>query len=206
MILNNFNEAMTYAAASEPFRIEKAILYTYGKKQGDIYFLGMRGTDQSFDPNDLIGLPTCAKAALTLDNNYFRAVKSALLTEVPAGSDVVIVAHSLGGMVAQQLAADDEVKNHCNFLNILTIGSPFVPVHGRACPLRRIADVGDAVPLFTPVGVLTFFLGGGVKRENGGYLGHFVLAHTDSYRYSQKWFKYDVFGNVNGGHTVEIIG
>lgn len=205
MLLPNLNKAMCYAAASETFRIVNAVLYNYGKKQGDVYLLALRGTDQSFDPNDVLSLPTCVKASAGKPNNYYEAVKNEMLNSIPKDSDVVIIGHSLGGMVAQQIVADEDIKNHCNILNLLTIGSPFVMIKGRTCPLHRIADRFDAIAGLSPAGIGNIFLGGGLIYENGGYFGRPVLAHTDSYRYSQKWFKYDCFGVKNGGHTLEIL-
>ena len=134
-------------------------------------------------------------------NIYFDKVKKDMLAAIPAGASVVMTGHSLGGMVAQQIVADKQMKETFEFLNLLNIGSPFVPLEGRECPLRRFADRADIVP----------WLGRSFKAnlktekpvfKSNGYFGKIVKAHTDSYRESASWRVYDAFGELNGGRII----
>lgn len=61
-----------------------------------------------------------------LDNPYIKAVVKAMKKNIPAGSDVVFYGHSLGGMIAQEAAADKTIKRMYNVTNTVTFGSPLI--------------------------------------------------------------------------------
>lgn len=195
------NDAMRFAASRENFEIHKSVLYTPGEPEKDIYFVAMRGTNRSFDKNDILGIHTCLMAFLSKPNIYFDKVKKDMLAKIPKGSAVVMTGHSLGGMIAQQIVADKGMKENFDFLNLLNIGSPFVPLEGRECPFHRFADKADIVP----------WLGRSIKAnlktqkpvfKSNGYFGKIIAAHTDSYRESDSWRVYDPFGELNGGRVI----
>lgn len=199
--LRNVNEAMQFAASRETFEIHKAVLYAPGEDDKDVYLIALRGTDRSFDKTDVLGIHSCLMAFLSKPGIYFQTVKEEMLKVIPAGAYVVMIGHSLGGMIAQQIVADKELGDRCRFLNALNIGSPYVPVKSRACPLHRMAERADIVP----------WLGFSVRAnlfkakpvfKNDGYFGQIEKAHTDAYRNSASWNPYDVFGVLNGGRVL----
>lgn len=201
--LRTLNDAMRLAASRDSFEIHPAEIRSASGGSESVYYVTMRGTNRSFDKNDVLGINTCLMAFLAKPNIYYDAVKKAMLEKIPAGSTVVMTGHSLGGMITQQIAADREIKEKFRFHSVVNIGSPFVPVEGRSCPLRRFADRADMIP----------WLGFSVKAnlvtekpvfKSNGYFGKVVAAHTDSYRESATWKHYDPLGILGGGHIIVL--
>lgn len=199
--LKVLNDTMHFASSRESYEIKKVSLHTPGREVRAAYLVAMRGTDRSFDKTDVLGLPVCAKSALAKHNIYFELVKNAMLADIPEGADVLLAGHSLGGMVAQQLAADGDLNRKFNIINLVTIGSPFVPVTGRSCPLRRFADKADFIPWLGKSFKANLVTEKPVFKSNG-YFGRVVAAHTDSYRLSDSWREYDSLGIINGGNVI----
>lgn len=199
--LNTFNDAMRFAASRDSYEIKKSILRCQGEAEREIYLVALRGTDRSFDKTDVLSVPVCLRSFLAKDNIYLDAVKKGIFAEIPSGSTLVLIGHSLGGMIAQQVAADSEINAAYTVLHLFNIGSPYVPVKGRKCTFRRAAEKADLIPwlgisiranLFTEKPV---FVG-------NGYFGRPVAAHTDAYRDSESWSVYDCFGELYGKHSI----
>ena len=202
--VTNVNEAMKFARSCNPFEIKKATLYTEGKKVGTVYVVGMTGTNNSLDTDDILCFQNCLRAGFNIDNSYKAEVKEAMFRQIPKDADVIFICHSLGGMVAQQLAADEEVKENFNILNTLAIGSPYVVQFSeKEGELHRMADSGDAIPYMSPAGVANFFLGN-FTYEDCGYFGNPDGAHNESYAKAENWNKYDCFGIENGTNYIVI--
>ncbi|WP_327266048.1 hypothetical protein OG444_35930 [Streptomyces sp. NBC_01232] len=73
-------------------------------------------------PQDLVG---AFDGLLRTDTTYTRAARKLLLRAgVPAGSELMIVGHSLGGLTAMNLAADVEVSSTYRVTHVITVGSP----------------------------------------------------------------------------------
>ena len=202
--VTNVNEAMVFARSSNPYSIRKATLYTDGKKVGTVYAVGMTGTNNSLDNDDILCFWNCLRAVLNLDNSYKAEVKESMFEQIPENSDVIFICHSLGGMVAQQLAADEEVKERFNILNTLAIGSPYVvQCSEKEGDLHRMADSGDAIPYLSTAGAANFFLGN-FTYEDCGYFGNPDGAHNESYAKAENWNKYDCFGIENGTNYIVL--
>ena len=199
--LKVFNDTMHFISGLENGIVKKAVLYTPGRDEREIYLVAMRGTDRSFDKTDVLGLPVCVKSALAKQNIYYDLIKKKMLAEIPESANVAIAGHSLGGMIAQQLAADAELNKKYNIINLMTIGSPFVKVTGRTCPLRRFADKADFIPWIGFSIKANLVTEKPVFRANG-YFGRVVAAHTDSYRNSHSWQEFDCLGVKNGGNVI----
>ena len=202
--IKTMNDAMRLASSRESFEIKKATLYVAGNAEKDVYVVAMRGTDRSFDKNDVLGIPVCLKSFIAKTNIYFEKAKDAIFNEIPVTSDIVFIGHSLGGMIAQQLAADVDINIRFNVKNLLTIGSPFVKVKGRICPFYRFADKADFIPWLGTSIVANLVTNKPVFKSNG-YFGKPVKAHTDSYRDSDSWREYDCYGVHNGTHALVFI-
>jgi pimeloyl-ACP methyl ester carboxylesterase len=119
---------------------------------------------------------------------------------VPKNANLVIAGHSLGGMIAQQVAANSEIKSRYNVLNTVCFGSPLLAAGSREGTVRRLGDVSDPVPYLS--GSLfnnTLWAIMGLNREDGGYGIRGITAHNQSYYRSDLWGKYDVTGTKYGG-------
>ena len=202
-VVYNLNDAMRLAESQTTFNIDRALLIDdYDEKQ--IFLITLRGTNQSLDKNDPLGIPTVMKAFFAKTNIYYESVKERIFAEIPQGASIVMIGHSLGGMIAQQIAADRTVKKNYKLLNVLAIGSPYVPINGRECPLHRFADKADVIP----------WLGFSVKANlrtakpafaYNGYIGKPVLAHTESYRDRSYWMRFDAMGEPFGRSRIALV-
>ena len=199
--LHTVNDAMRFAESITTFEINKAMLFTPGGGACEVYLVALRGTDKSWDKNDVLGIPACLRAFLNLKNIYFNEVKDAIINTVPCGYSLVLIGHSMGGMILQQIAADKEINEKYIVLNLLTIGSPFVRTFGRKCSFRRVADRADIFPWLGFSVVANIFTHRPVYKSNG-YFGNIDGAHTDSYRLSGTWLDYDCFGVYRGGNVI----
>ncbi len=109
-------------------------------------------------------------------------------------------------MIAQQVAAADAVKKGYNVLNTVTFGSPLISAGSREGTTKRLGDVSDAVPYLSATGSISKELWKiiGLQRENGGYGLDMGTAHTESYKRSDLWGKYDVTGTKNGDAVLTL--
>lgn len=80
------------------------------------------GLPSNSTPQDLIG---AFDGCLRSDTTYTRAARRLLLRAgVPAGSEVMFVGHSLGGLTAMNLAMDVELASAYRITHVVTLGSP----------------------------------------------------------------------------------
>lgn len=202
--LHTLNDAMHFAESRTSFEINKAALFTRGSEAQEVYLVALRGTNQSWDKNDVLSIPVCLKTFLNLNNIYFNEVKNAIINTVPRGSSLALVGHSLGGMILQQISADKEINEKYILLNLLNIGSPFVKTHGRTCPFRRFVEKTDLIPWLGFSVTANLFTHRPVFKSNG-YFGNPLGAHTDAYRLSPSWLDYDCFGIYKGGNVLVLL-
>ncbi|MCQ2462052.1 MAG: hypothetical protein MJ177_01445 [Clostridia bacterium] len=204
-IISNINEAYQFVGSCAPFKIRKAVLSSPLVGENSVYLVALRGTNQSMDTKDPLGLPAAALSGGGIRNIYFDLVKNAILKDVPAGEMLVFIGHSLGGMVCQQLGADKELKSRYRILNVLTFGSPYILFKGSKCPLHRMAERADILPVICSLAFFANPFMGNVRHESGGYYFNFLGAHCDSYEKSEVWRKYDCFGIENGTRTLTFV-
>lgn len=204
-IISNINEAYTFIADCAPYKIRKALLSVPGCEDISVWVIGLRGTNASMDRTDPLSLPVCIRSGCSRGNIFFSLVKEAIKKEIPAGENILYIGHSLGGMVCQQLGADEELKSTYKTLNVLTLGSPYVLFKGKKCPLHRMADRADIVPLLCSLASFANYFMGNVTHESAGYYFNLLGAHCDSYEKSEVWRKYDCFGIENGGRSLSLI-
>lgn len=166
--------------------------------EDDVYIVGMSGTDP-IALNSTTGVITDLLSGFEQDNKFVRNIKKVMFENIPEGSKVIVSGHSLGGMVAQQIAADTEVKDRYEILNVVAFGSPQVEGVNREGNVQRLGDTSDVVPYLS---VNTFrniiWQVKGLNKEDGGYFGRFITAHCQSYQRDDVWGGYDVLG-VKGG-------
>ena len=180
-----------------PITITKGTLKkTFSSKE--IYLVTLSGTEWVF--NQSTEALTDLFAGFNLGNAYYYNVVNVILQNIPKGANLVLAGHSLGGMIAQQVAADATIKAKYNVLNTVTFGSPLLAAGFREGTVKRLGDISDIVPLLsgnlfvTPIRALL-----GLNRENGGYYLKPITAHKESYKREDVWGSYDATGTKYGG-------
>ena len=192
-----------------PIGIVKAVLNQNGKEK-NVYIVALSGTEliwSDYTGLQSTGAVTDLLCGFNLDNPYIKAVVKAMKQNIPAGSDVVFYGHSLGGMIAQEAAADKTIKRMYNVTNTVTFGSPLIKLLSRREGLvRRMCDTSDIVPVLsvyslTPLAVIQYW---GSERfsEDGGYNSKWLAAHNESYLRQDVWGGYDVLGIKGGNATM----
>lgn len=199
--------ACNQAEHQGPFFITKGVFEYkewWWKTKKDVYVVALSGTDTDA-LNQSTGIWTDLLVGFEFDNRYIQNVKKAIMENVPAGSNIIVTGHSLGGMVAQQVASDSEIKSNYNVLNTVTFGSPLINGFKREGTVKRLGDTSDVVPFLS----LTTFTNviwqsAGLNREDGGYGLNLMGAHCESYNRADVWGAYDVTGTKNGGATLTL--
>lgn len=166
----------------------------------DVYLIGLSGTEFIF--NQPTGIITDLQVGFEQDNFYIQEVVDTLLEEVPQNSNIILVGHSLGGMIAQQASGNATLKSQYNILNVVSLGSPLINPFGREGTVKRLGDTADIVPLLSVHSVLLpIWQIVGLEREDGGYGLDFATAHMYSYLREDVWGDYDVLGFKGGNAT-----
>lgn len=172
-----------------------------GNSSKEVYLVTLSGTE--LVENQSTGYLTDLLVGFNQNNAYLRNVVSVIKTNIPAGSNLILSGHSLGGMVAQQVAANSEIKAKYNVLNTVTFGSPLISEGSRGGTVKRLGDVSDVVPYLSATGNIVWQVCG-LNRENGGYGTDVGSAHSDSYIRSDVWGKYDVTGTKYGSAKLSL--
>lgn len=202
--LKNINDDVEYIIYDDNLiDIHKASLYTDGKYICKVYVIGLMGSDFSTDKTHPNCVQNCFKSGFSAKNSYLEELKQMAVKKIPKNASVILIGHSLGGMIAQQFSADKEMKERYNILNVVCMGSPYVVVKDREGVLRRMGDSGDAVPYLSPVLLGNAFLGN-YQYENSGYFGNPGEAHLESYRTAEKWARYDCLGVKDGTSVLKV--
>lgn len=177
-----------------PIIVTKGICATNtGEKE--VYLITLSGTE--IVENQSTGYITDLKVGFNCNNAYLRNTVSVILNNIPRESNLILSGHSLGGMVAQQVAADNSIKKNYNVLNTVTFGSPMISKGRREGTVKRLGDIADIVPYLSVTGRPVSKVSG-LNRENGGYAANAYQAHVDSYIRSDIWGAYDVLGQKGG--------
>lgn len=185
-----------------PISIIKGTLTT-GSRTKIVYLVTLSGTELVFNQSTE-GL-TDLLSGFNLKSAYYYNVVDVITANVPRNANLILAGHSLGGMIAQQVAADLTIKARYNVLNTVCFGSPLLAAGFREGTVRRLGDISDPVPylsgnLFvTPLRAVM-----GLNRENGGYYFQPVTAHKKSYTRADVWGKYDVTGTKYGGTKLNL--
>lgn len=183
-----------------PIVVTKGKLITKSASK-EIYLITLSGTEQV--KNQSTGFWTDLKAGFNQDNAYLKNVVSVIKNNIPTGSNLILSGHSLGGMVAQQVAANTDIKSNYQILNTVTFGSPLISAGSREGTVKRLGDTADVVPYLSATGHIIWQICG-LNRENGGYGSNVIDAHLESYLRSDVWGSYDVLGYKNGTASMEL--
>ena len=191
-----------------PFSITKGTLNSKGwfgrVTKKDVYVVAISGTDTD-TKNQTTDIWTDLLVGFEFDNKYIQNVKKAMFENVPLGSNIIVTGHSLGGMVAQQVASDTAIKENYKILNTVTFGSPLINGFKREGTVKRLGDVKDVVP-YLSLSTFTNIIwqSAGLNKEDGGYGLNILGAHCESYNREDVWGAYDVTGTKNGKKTLTL--
>lgn len=198
----NATEIYTYVrdgynqGSQGPISITKGTLKS-GFSSKTVYLVTLSGTELVL--NQSTGVLTDLLSGFNLNNVYYANTVNIIKANVPRNANLIIAGHSLGGMIAQQVAADSGIKSRYNVLNTVCFGSPLLAAGSREGTVRRLGDVSDPVPYLS--GSLfnnTIWAIMGLNREDGGYGIRGITAHNQSYFRTDLWGRYDVTGTKYG--------
>ena len=185
-----------------PISITKGTLKT-GRTSKTVYLVTLSGTELVL--NQSTEVLTDLFSGFNLKSAYYSNVVKVITANVPRNANLVIAGHSLGGMIAQQVAADSTIKARYNVLNTVTFGSPLLSAGSREGTIKRLGDVSDVVPFLSVHTVInSIWALAGLNREDGGYYMRPITAHNESYFRTDIWGKYDVTGTKNGGARLTL--
>lgn len=170
----------------------------WGSEDKEVYVVALSGTETIVD-NQTTTVKEDLLSGFELSNEYATNVKNAIIDRIPAGSNIILAGHSLGGMVAQQVAADKYIKDNYEVLNTVTFGSPLIKGFTREGMVKRLGDSSDKNTFYSISSVLNIvWQYAGVNHEDGGYNGDSPAAHCDSYLREDVWGNYDCAGEKRG--------
>ena len=170
----------------------------WGAEDKEVYVVALSGTETIVE-NQTTTVKEDLLSGFELSNEYATNVKNAIIDRIPAGSNIILAGHSLGGMVAQQVAADKYIKDNYEVLNTVTFGSPLIKGFTREGMVKRLGDSSDKNTFYSISSVLNIvWQYAGVNHEDGGYNGDSSAAHCDSYLREDVWGNYDCAGEKRG--------
>lgn len=193
-----------YNSTVGPISITQGQLIANGSTKS-IYLVTLSGTQ--LKSNQATGIINDLQAAMSIEGAYVNAIVNAIRSSVPKGSNLILAGHSLGGMVAQQVAGNSTIKSEYNVLNTICFGSPLITFIWREGTIKRLGDTSDIVPilsvssLFVITAVWNYT---GLNRENGGYGTDLLGAHLRSYGRDNVWGRYDAVGVKYGNATIKV--
>ncbi|SHJ70566.1 lipase family protein [Pseudobutyrivibrio xylanivorans] len=170
----------------------------WGAEDKEVYVVALSGTETIVE-NQTTTIKEDLLSGFELSNEYKTNVKNAIIDRIPAGSNIILAGHSLGGMIAQQVAADKYIKDNYEVLNTVTFGSPLIKGFTREGMVKRLGDTSDKNPFYSVSTFLNIaWQYAGVNHEDGGYNGDSSAAHCDSYLREDVWGSYDCCGEKKG--------
>lgn len=219
IVCNNFSEIASITKKEyqefdgdyEPIGICKAKLINNNKIE-NVYLVTLLGTKFAYNKKSgwqATDIINDVLAGFDINNPYLDVVKNAILSTVPQGSKIVIFGHSLGGMVAQEVAGDTEIKDEYQILNTVAFGSPLCAYNnGREGVVKRMCDKRDIIPLLSKYTLTNYqkqMYGKEKIVEDGGYsFFSMIKAHCKSYQRSEIWGKYDTLGVLGGSNHISF--
>lgn len=195
---------LNYGNATGPISITKGTLKTSWSTK-TVYLVALSGTEMK--SGQATGIVNDLQAGFSIDGAYVNSVVSSMKTYIPSGSNIVFAGHSLGGMVAQQVSANDSIKSRYNILNTVTFGSPLITFIWREGSVQRLGDKSDIIPtlsISSLFAVTAAWNVAGLNREDGGYGMNLLGAHKDSYARADVWGRWNATGYKDSTGTITL--
>lgn len=209
--LKNFAKLAQYAGLGYNHGLKGPIIVTKGtlnrgSKKTPIYLVTLTGLELPTFTLQTTDVLTCGLAGEQLPNDFEKNVRKVMKEAIPKDANVVIVGHSLGGMVAQQVAANKSIQKRYHILNIVAYGSPVLFKGRIEGTMKRLGDVSDPVPYLSAETFKDFKVQNGTLQKEDSGIGFDVTfkAHRFSYIDEKTWGKYDVLGYKNGKATLSL--
>ena len=183
-----------------PISITHGRMVSRSGKSQNIYLVTFSGTELVM--NQSTDVIADLLSGFNLNNPYYYNAVKVIRANIKRGSKLVLAGTSLGGMVAQQVAANPTVKKEYQVLNTVGFGAPLLSQGFREGKIQCLGDWADPVPYFSintftaPVHSIL-----GLNRERSGIILP-IQAHCNSYIKDNVWGKYDAVGVRNGGTKI----
>jgi hypothetical protein len=173
-------DADGYNSSVGPISITQGFLGVNGTNT-PVYLVSLSGT--RFVSNQATGIINDLQAGFGIEGAYVTAVRNAIESSVPKNANLILSGHSLGGMVAQQVAGDGTIKNDYTVLNTVCFGAPLITFIWREGAVQRLGDTNDIIPTLS---ISSLFLVTGIWNIWG--------LNLHSYGRSDVWGSYSAFG------------
>lgn len=151
------------------------------------------------------GIAEDIQAAAGCGNLYSTAVESAILSIIPDGDTIILAGHSLGGMIAQEVAGFQSLTLR-EIGAILCLGSPVVVRINPLLPNRfwRLND--DTVPQTPPIGTLLAIIGNPEQEHLiDESIPPGVISSHRSYPLCEELQDWDAWGDYAYGGGKELV-
>ena len=202
--ISNVNDATNYILEqTDVITVRRATLNESGKSGRTVYLIALGGSDYSWNKDSITCLQNAVLSGCSMPNSYLSAVIAKANDAVPKGSEIVLIGHSMGGMIAQQFADDTTMKSNYNISYVLTMGAPYIADEAREGKLHRMADSADIVPHLSLAALLLGQYSKDLSVETSVYSNP-LTAHTLSYGQAACWKEYDALGIKGGNSTISF--
>ena len=145
--VRNINDLALFTSVSSSMKDTGPITITTGMYGDDpITLMTLGGTE--FVDGQATTFKESKLASYGMSNDYILNVLDLFHSgAVPSDREIILTGISLGGMIAQQVMADEYVREHYKFKAIVCFGSPLVPpLNNRLDKVWRLCDSHDIVP------------------------------------------------------------
>ncbi|WP_163787211.1 hypothetical protein [Myxococcus vastator] len=194
-----------------PMSIVSAEL-TEGTSKRNIHLIGISGTETV--EGQATHFATNIPAALNISNTAFLNAKRNIINSVPPGSTLLLTGHSQGGIIAQQLAMDPDIKRLYDIERIVAFGTPPITFMQQEGTLILISSRNDPVPHVSPQAALEKLALPGRDTRLRLQTEHMIrktvdnpiAAHTAEYsnESNTELAQIDVLGRVGARHPATI--
>ena len=170
--------------------------------QERITIVALQGTELA--DGQATGIVEDLLSGLELNNYYLYDAYRAIIDNVEPGEKLLITGVSLGGMVAQQLAALDIIKEKYDVSYVVALGSPLITpekIDYNETSVVRICDTNDLVPHLSQSATKSDSPKN-IKIERKSNYKTFIGAHVLGYVNDEVWNNIDVLGKENGSSFV----